>query len=69
MANAAPLLTTNGRGLIAQIGQYGAVADYHGLAYGAQKDGADKIAADMAKELRPYNEVRWRSNTCIHSAP
>ena len=28
---------------------------YHqGPAYGAQKAGADKMAADMAKELRPY---------------
>jgi len=29
---------------------------YHlGPAYGAQKAGADKMAADMAKELRPHN--------------
>ncbi|HEY2535157.1 MAG TPA: SDR family NAD(P)-dependent oxidoreductase, partial [Xanthobacteraceae bacterium] len=53
--HAAPLLIANGRGLIVQTGHYGAVAYYHGPAYGAQKAGADKMAADMAKELRPYN--------------
>jgi NAD(P)-dependent dehydrogenase (short-subunit alcohol dehydrogenase family) len=31
------------------------VAYYHGPVYGAQKAGADKMAADMAKELRPHN--------------
>jgi NAD(P)-dependent dehydrogenase (short-subunit alcohol dehydrogenase family) len=53
--HAAPLLIANGRGLIVQTGHYGAVAYYHGPAYGAQKAGADKMAADMAKELRSYN--------------
>lgn len=52
---AAPLLITNGRGLIVNTGHYGAVSYYHGPAYGAQKAGADKMAADMAKELRPHN--------------
>jgi NAD(P)-dependent dehydrogenase (short-subunit alcohol dehydrogenase family) len=52
---AAPLLIANGRGLIVNTGHYGAVAYYHGPAYGAQKAGADKMAADMAKELRPLN--------------
>jgi NAD(P)-dependent dehydrogenase (short-subunit alcohol dehydrogenase family) len=50
---AAPLLIANGRGLIVNTGHYGAVAYFHGPAYGAQKAGADKMAADMAKELRP----------------
>ncbi|HEY4050571.1 MAG TPA: SDR family NAD(P)-dependent oxidoreductase [Acidobacteriaceae bacterium] len=53
--HSAPLLIANGRGLIVQTGHYGAVAYYYGPAYGAQKAGADKMAADMAKELRPYN--------------
>jgi NAD(P)-dependent dehydrogenase (short-subunit alcohol dehydrogenase family) len=53
--HAAPLLIANGRGLIVQTGHYGAVAYHQGPAYGAQKAGADKMAADMAKELRPYN--------------
>ena len=52
---AAPLLIANGRGLIASTGHYGAVCYFHGPAYGAQKAGADKMAADMAKELRPRN--------------
>ncbi len=34
-------------------GRYGAVA--YGPTYGAQKAAADKMAADMAKELRPHN--------------
>jgi NAD(P)-dependent dehydrogenase (short-subunit alcohol dehydrogenase family) len=53
--HAAPLLIANGRGLIVNTGHYGAVSYYHGPAYGAQKAGADKMAADMAKELRPHN--------------
>ena len=51
---AAPLLIANGRGLIVNTGHYGAVSYYQGPAYGAQKAGADKMAADMAKELRSY---------------
>jgi len=53
--HAAPLLIANGKGLIVNTGHYGAVAYYHGPAYGAQKAGSDKMAADMAKELRPHN--------------
>jgi NAD(P)-dependent dehydrogenase (short-subunit alcohol dehydrogenase family) len=52
--HAAPLLIANGRGLIVNTGHYGSVAYYHGPAYGAQKAGSDKMAADMAKELRPH---------------
>ena len=52
---AAPLLIRNGRGLIVNTGHYGAVSYHFGPAYGAQKAGADKMAADMAKELRPHN--------------
>jgi NAD(P)-dependent dehydrogenase (short-subunit alcohol dehydrogenase family) len=52
---AAPLLIANGKGLIVNTGQYAAVSYYHGPVYGAQKAGADKMAADMAKELRPYH--------------
>jgi NAD(P)-dependent dehydrogenase (short-subunit alcohol dehydrogenase family) len=53
--HAAPLLIANGRGLIVNTGHYGAVCYYQGPAYGAQKAGGDKMAADMAKELRPHN--------------
>jgi NAD(P)-dependent dehydrogenase (short-subunit alcohol dehydrogenase family) len=52
--HAAPLLIANGRGLIVNTGHYGAVTYHQGAAYGAQKAGADKMAADMAKELRPF---------------
>jgi NAD(P)-dependent dehydrogenase (short-subunit alcohol dehydrogenase family) len=53
--HAAPLLIANGRGLIVNTGYYGAVSYHQGPSYGAQKAGADKMAADMAKELRPHN--------------
>lgn len=52
--HAAPLMIANGRGLIVNTGHYGAVAYFQGPAYGAQKAGSDKMAADMAKELRPH---------------
>jgi NAD(P)-dependent dehydrogenase (short-subunit alcohol dehydrogenase family) len=52
---AARLLIAGGEGLIVNTGHYGAVCYYHGPVYGAQKAGADKMAADMAKELRPHN--------------
>jgi NAD(P)-dependent dehydrogenase (short-subunit alcohol dehydrogenase family) len=47
-------LISGGRGLIVSTGHYGAVSYYHGPAYGAQKAGADKMMADMARELRPH---------------
>ncbi|MET7997345.1 SDR family NAD(P)-dependent oxidoreductase [Amycolatopsis sp. NPDC005232] len=53
--HAAPLLLANGRGLIVHTGHYGAVSYHQGPAYGAQKAGADKMAADMAKDLRPHH--------------
>jgi NAD(P)-dependent dehydrogenase (short-subunit alcohol dehydrogenase family) len=53
--HAAPLLIANGQGLIVNTGHYGAVCYHYGPVYGAQKAGADKMAADMAKELRPLN--------------
>ena len=52
--HAAPLLIQGGRGLIVSTGHYGAVSYHHGPAYGAQKAGADKMMADMAKELRTH---------------
>lgn len=53
--HAAPLLIASSQGLIVNTGHYGAVCYYHGPVYGAQKAGADKMAADMAKELRAHN--------------
>lgn len=48
---AAPLLLRNGQGLIAFVSSYGADCYMHGPAYGAQKAGVDKLAADMAVDF------------------
>lgn len=48
----APLLVTRGRGLIAFTSSPGSVCYMHGPAYGAQKAGVDKMAADMAVDFR-----------------
>ena len=49
---AAPLLLRADRGLIAFTSSPGAVCYMHGPAYGAQKAGVDKMAADMAVDFR-----------------
>ncbi len=46
--HAAPLLLRGGHGLIAFTSSFGAGCYMHGPAYGAQKAGCDKLAADMA---------------------
>lgn len=51
---AAPLMLAQRRGLIASISFYGAVSYFHGPAYGAAKAGTDKLARDMAVDLKPY---------------
>ena len=48
---AAPLLAQQERGLIAFTSSPGAVCYMHGPAYGAQKAGVDKMAADMAVDF------------------
>jgi NAD(P)-dependent dehydrogenase (short-subunit alcohol dehydrogenase family) len=53
--HAAPLMIAGGRGLIVHAGHYGAVSYHQGPVYGAQKAGADKMAADMARELRLHH--------------
>jgi NAD(P)-dependent dehydrogenase (short-subunit alcohol dehydrogenase family) len=50
--HAAPLLVAGGRGLIAFTSSPGSVCYMHGPAYGAQKAGVDKMAADMAIDFR-----------------
>lgn len=50
--HAAPLLVRGERGLIAFTSSPGSVCYMHGPAYGAQKAGVDKMAADMAVDLR-----------------
>jgi NAD(P)-dependent dehydrogenase (short-subunit alcohol dehydrogenase family) len=49
---AAPLLVAGERGLIAFTSSPGSVCYMHGPAYGAQKAGIDKMAADMAVDFR-----------------
>ena len=48
---AAPLLVQQKQGLIAFTSSFGAVCYMHGPAYGAQKAGIDKMAADMAVDF------------------
>lgn len=48
---AAPLLLRSDRGLIAFTSSPGSVCYMHGPAYGAQKAGVDKMAADMAVDF------------------
>jgi NAD(P)-dependent dehydrogenase (short-subunit alcohol dehydrogenase family) len=52
---AAPLLVRTGGGLIAFTSSFGSVCYMHGPAYGAQKAGVDKMAADMAVDLREHD--------------
>jgi len=50
--HAASLLVRQDRGLIAFTSSPGSVCYMHGPAYGAQKAGVDKLAADMAVDFR-----------------
>lgn len=50
--HAAPTMVRAGRGLIAFTSSFGSVCYMHGPAYGAQKAGVDKFAADMGVDLR-----------------
>ena len=48
---AAPVMVRQGSGLITFTSSFGSVCYMHGPAYGAQKAGYDKMAADMAVDL------------------
>ena len=48
---AAPIMVRQGSGLITFTSSFGGVCYMHGPAYGAQKAGYDKFAADMAVDL------------------
>jgi NAD(P)-dependent dehydrogenase (short-subunit alcohol dehydrogenase family) len=50
--HAAKLMAPRGRGLIAFTSSFGSVCYMHGPAYGAQKAGVDKFAADMAVDFQ-----------------
>lgn len=52
---AAPLLVQQKQGLVAFTSSFGAVCYMHGPAYGAQKAGIDKMAADMAVDFEDSN--------------
>ena len=52
---AAPIMVKAKRGLIVFTSSFGSVCYMHGPAYGAQKAGVDKFAADMAVDLKDYN--------------
>lgn len=52
---AAPHMVTAGSGMIVNISSPGARAYLHSTIYGIGKAGTDKMAHDMAKELREYN--------------
>jgi len=51
---AARIMTMQKRGLIVFTSSYGSVCYMHGAAYGAQKAGVDKLAADMAVDLKDF---------------
>ena len=51
---AAPALVSGGGGLIVNISFWAAQVHEGNLIYGVAKAGADKMAADMAHELRPH---------------
>jgi dehydrogenase/reductase SDR family protein 1 len=53
-AFAAPLLIEGDRGLIVCISAPGSRRYVNNVAYGVGKAGVEKLAADMAEELRPY---------------
>jgi len=50
--HAAPIMVKRGSGLIAFTSSFGSVCYMHGAAYGAQKAGVDKFAADMGVDFR-----------------
>lgn len=50
--HAAPIMVEQGRGLIVFTSSFGSVCYMHGAAYGAQKAGVDKFAADMGVDFR-----------------
>jgi NAD(P)-dependent dehydrogenase (short-subunit alcohol dehydrogenase family) len=51
---AAPLMVAQGAGLIVHTSSYGSVCYMHGPAYGGGKAAVDKMAHDMAVDLRPH---------------
>jgi NAD(P)-dependent dehydrogenase (short-subunit alcohol dehydrogenase family) len=52
---AAQMMTKRKQGLISTISSWGGLSYIFGVAYGAGKAACDRLAADMAVELKPYN--------------
>jgi NAD(P)-dependent dehydrogenase (short-subunit alcohol dehydrogenase family) len=52
---AARMMTQRQQGLICTISSWGGMSYIFGAAYGAGKAACDRLAADMAVELKPYN--------------
>ncbi len=52
---AARIMTERRQGLICTISSWGGLSYIFGAAYGAGKAACDRLAADMAAELKPYN--------------
>lgn len=50
--HAAPIMVRQGGGLVGFTSSFGSVCYMHGAAYGAQKAGVDKFAADMGVDFR-----------------
>lgn len=51
---AARMMTERKQGLICTISSWGGLSYIFGAAYGSGKAGCDRLAADMAHELKPY---------------
>jgi len=51
----APLMVNNKAGLIVQISSFGGVNYLFDVGYGVGKAGLDRLTADMAAELKPYD--------------
>ena len=52
---AARMMTQRRQGLICTLSSWGGMSYIFGVAYGAGKSACDRLAADMAVELKPYN--------------
>ncbi len=52
---ASRLMTARKQGLICTLSSWGGLSYIFGVAYGAGKSACDRMAADMAIELKPYN--------------
>lgn len=52
---ATKMMTQRKQGLIVTISSWGGLAPIFGIAYGTGKSACDRLAADMAIELKPFN--------------